>query len=452
MKERKAIVLGFRLLQQAILPTCLKTRWSVKKNILIAISQGMIALDVDPNIPVSHRLKPINHGLSSMNVWPNFKFSIHAIKLAAAKELIIDGLSLRALLSDYSLTLRWNDVMVDDQLLALALLELTIIFLSAHDKTIVQEGLITLENDLKEDNILVEDFLNTGGLMETRQLLLAVKSKSLANEVDVDHELKLTYIKILDFLLSAPVLIAYAKKYFSMASALQVAELGCESILEMLMTPNGMVAMDKGFFHLDVIILLAKKLDAIEIVALVSLCLTDTGILAFCNGLIRFDQDTISALAVAKASGSFNVQCTALLTSFACDLFNILAVNLKSIDTPLKWTDALTMLNNLYYLYAPKRCSRILLLDENAHPPQHNARGTICLQMIRQQPEKVCFYWSEGKNNITKILEKSVFPSSFFECLPISAESPSGIILCQEVSIVSGYNPSESLPSVPRLR
>ena len=359
-RELQGIHDGYQVLHQSDLPDWLKARWSVKRNVLAALSQGMIALKINTAIPLSERHEPTDYALALSEIWPRFDVFIHKNSVAESNKPLVDTLSLRALLANYTLELLWNGKVVGNQQVALALLEIVEIFLSAKNPHSVQEGLIMLDKDLEGENILLTNFLSHNGLMARRNKLLDFKQEELlydsGSDDEVDDESKALTMKGLDFFLSASALIAYAKKYLSIGEVITAAQAGYENIIGLLLTANGLVLLEKGFLSLASIVKLTYNLSDQQRLALVQLWLTDASTHAFNNGFISLNQASVKVMSAATGD-SFWVECRAMLTPFALDTLEYFVINLNDINTVAEWDDLLTQLNKSIDLSETESCS-----------------------------------------------------------------------------------------------
>ena len=108
-REYKGHKNGYQILQQSNLPEWLKTRWSAKRHMLTAISQGKIALEVNGCIPITDLHTPINEKVALMEAWPKLVISISRHSLVIPENPLIDTLSLQALVPEYRVGLQLND-------------------------------------------------------------------------------------------------------------------------------------------------------------------------------------------------------------------------------------------------------------------------------------------------------------------------------------------------------
>ena len=376
-REWQAILDGYRVLQQSTLPDWLKARWSVKKNMLTAIGQALIALDRDPLIPRSAQFQAMNNGLILTNAWPNFRINIHRHDLSLLKKSVVDTLSLQALLADCSLELQFEGEVINDQPVALALLEMVEIFLSTNNQANAQEGLAMLVADYKADSILIGDFLSSKGIMPMRNKWLGYHPMELFDEVDSsddeatdDAEHKSRAMQKTALFLSAPALLAYMKRYFTINQAMYFRN---DDAIELILSANGSAAFDKGFLTFENVERLASIVPPHAVVDILKLWLTDASLLAFSNGLINLNA-----------------------------------------------------------------CRRILRLEKEAGVPKMIDKGTIYIQTSQEQPDQLSLYWYEGENRIHQQFHKISFADGFFEGIAADGISTDKH-LCQEISSISGY-------------
>ena len=223
-KERRAILAGYHTLQQSTLPSWLKARWSLKKNMMIAISQAVISLDVDPAIPLSRRVKPIDDALVLTEAWPKWIIEIHRNdqELVAEQASVLDALSLQGLRANYHVQLLCNSrdgFLHEDQALVLALLEISEIFLSCADTQLAIAGVQALYRDYMGGRRLIDLFTERDNVFQARNRLLSngVSSDSPANDSSDDEEQTSSELDDkenrellvrLNFYLTAPVLLA----------------------------------------------------------------------------------------------------------------------------------------------------------------------------------------------------------------------------------------------------
>ena len=92
------------------------------------------------------------------------------------------------------------------------------------------------------------------------------------------------------------------------------------------------------------------------------------------------------------------------------------------------------------------RCSRIIMLNEKTKEPDAIDRGTVCLQEIPEQSDKIRFFWSifDGKGFKNLAVGKKAFTDDFpdfFDRIAAAGEVSTEQDLCQKITSVTHYIP-----------
>jgi len=137
---------GYQILQQSNLPEWLKDRWRVKPHMLTAISQGKVVLEVNVSVPIAYWHKPVDEKVALMEAWPNLVIYINRNSSTSHKKLLMDTISLQALVPDYRIGLQSNGKSIGGQEKTLAVLEMLEIFLTVK-KLVDVKNHLTLFNE-----------------------------------------------------------------------------------------------------------------------------------------------------------------------------------------------------------------------------------------------------------------------------------------------------------------
>jgi len=267
-----------------------------------------------------------------------------------------------------------NGQVINDQKIAIAALEIAEIFLSADSNTLTSEGLDLLHAELRrsspfssaanhditasnrdsfyydfiQENTLMYEFLHPHGLMSHRNSLIELRLRNSISEIPSEQISVGLAMKRSDFYLNANVLLAIAKRYFTVSQAMILYN---DEVVKMLVTPNGLIALGKGYITLNTFVQLKAMLpddfNDNKALLLIQSLLTDTSMDAFANGLISTADLENVPVSIQYYGSSLQLSdvLLALFTEGGLILIQDLEVDLNEANNEQEWQALLVRLN-----------------------------------------------------------------------------------------------------------